>query len=379
MKNTGNLYSKICDMDNLKLAHNNAKKGKGWYSEVKDVDNHLEQRLKDLQAMLINHSYKTSEYTTFMKTEGSKEREIYKLPYYPDRICQWAILQVIEPFLIKNMITHTYSAIPNRGIHTIVRELRGHTKVKHLQGKRKEVWIPSVLVLDPENTAYCLKIDARKYYPSINHEILKQKYRGLFKDKELIWLLDEVIDSTDGDTGIPIGNYLSQYSGNFYLSSFDHWVKEVKGVKYYWRYMDDIVILGSSKSELHSLKIEFDEYMGRELKLVIKDNWQVFPSKVRGIDFVGYRFFGEYTLLRKSTCKQFKQKMREISKKRENNVALSYNDWCSFNSYVGWLVHCDSHRLFQKYAQPNVEYMHNYYLKEVKGNAEICKRKIHGY
>ena len=175
--------------------------------------------------------------------------------------------------------------------------------------------------------------------------------------------------------GIPIGNYVSQYDGNFNLSVVDHWLKEIKGVKYYFRYMDDMVIFGSSKEELHKLKRELDEFMAVNLKQVLKHNWQVFPTKVRGVDFVGYRFFGEYTLLRKSTCKTFKRRMLSISSKRENNVSPTYSEWCSFNSYVGWLQHCDSFRLYQKYVEPNVEYMHNYYLKEVKGNAEICKRK----
>lgn len=139
--------------------------------------------------------------------------------------------------------------------------------------------------------------------------------------------------------------------------------------------MDDMVIFGSSKEELHKLKRELDEFMAVNLKQVLKHNWQVFPTKVRGVDFVGYRFFGEYTLLRKSTCKTFKRRMLSISSKRENNVSPTYSEWCSFNSYVGWLQHCDSFRLYQKYVEPNVEYMHNYYLKEVKGNAEICKRK----
>lgn len=264
----------------------------------------------------------------------------------------------------------------------------------------------SVLVSDPEGTAYCLKMDVRKYYPTMVHEVLKEKFRKLFKDKELIWLLDEIIDSIStcpaseenieiltefgmcvnvmvDDTGrefidgvgIPIGNYLSQYCGNFNLSPLAHWLKEEKKVKYQYFYMDDLVILGSSKEELHKLKREIDEFLAVNMKQTIKHNWQVFPSKVRGIDFVGYRFFGEYTLLRKSTCKNFKRKMLEISAKRENNVSPTYGEWCSFNSYKGWLENCDSYRLYQKYAKPNEEYMHNYYLKEVKGNAEICKRK----
>ena len=297
--------------------------------------------------------------------------------------------------------------IPNRGIQPIINQLRGYKKKIKKDGKVvAEKWIPSILVSDPEATKYCLKLDVRKYYPSIVHDVLKAKYRELFKDEELIWLMDEIIDSistcpateenieilqrlgvavniiiddngrefVDG-VGIPIGNYVSQYDGNFNLSVVDHWLKEVKGVKYYFRYMDDMVIFGSSKEELHKLKRELDEFMAVNLKQVLKHNWQVFPTKVRGVDFVGYRFFGEYTLLRKSTCKTFKRRMLSISSKRENNVSPTYSEWCSFNSYVGWLQHCDSFRLYQKYVEPNVEYMHNYYLKEVKGNAEICKRK----
>lgn len=407
MKNTGDLFSQICSMENLRKAHKNAKRGKGWYKEVKQVDSNLEYYLTRLQENLIEHRYHTSKYVTFNKKEGAKQREIYKLPYYPDRICQWAILQVIEPYLIKNLTKDTYSAIPNRGIQPIINQLRGYEKVIKKDGKVvKKQWIPSILVSDPEGTAYCLKMDVRKYYPSLVHDVLKQRYRDLFKDDELIWLLDEIIDSIstfpaneenleilqrlgiyadviiddegrayfDG-VGIPIGNYLSQYGGNVNLAPLDHWLKEVKGVKYYFRYMDDMVILGSSKEKLHQLKRDIDEFMATNMKQVIKDNWQVFPTKVRGIDFVGYRFFGEYTLLRKSTCKTFKKKMLAISKKRENNVSPTYGEWCSFNSYKGWLKHCDSYRLFQKYIAPNVEYMQNYYLKEVKGNAEICKGK----
>lgn len=114
MKRYGNLYQKICSMDNLKEAHRNARKGKGWYAEVKEVDTHLEEYLTKLQEMLVNHTYHTSPYEKFIRKENGKEREIFKLPYFPDRICQWAILQVIEPYLLRNMTSTTYSAIPGK-------------------------------------------------------------------------------------------------------------------------------------------------------------------------------------------------------------------------------------------------------------------------
>lgn len=178
-------------------------------------------------------------------------------------------------------------------------------------------------------------------------------------------MIDEIIDSTPGDTGIPIGNYISQYSGNYYLSDFDHWIKEVKKVKYYFRYMDDIVIFGSSKEKLHQLRKEIDEYFRTKLKLKVKENWQVFPTYVRGVDFVGYRVFMNYKLLRKSTCKRFKRKMVTLNKKRLEGKQLNYSEWCSINSYKGWLIHCDSYRLSEKYIKPIQSYADDYYLQNI--------------
>lgn len=392
MTGTKDLFDSICSMDNLYRAYLNAKSGKGWYKEVKQIEKRPFYYLAGLQYMLRNHLFKTSEYEIFILNEGKKKRDVYKLPFFPDRIAQWAILQVIEPFLIAHMTTDTYSAIPGKGIQPIVDDLRGHYKTKIIDGKKKSVWVPSILLSDEENTRYCYKIDFHHYYQSINHEVLKKKYREVFKDPELLWLLDEIADSintateedlielslsgeveVDPNTGIPIGNYMSQYSGNFYLSSFDHWVKEVLHVKHYYRYMDDVVIFASTKEELHEIHRRVTAYTQENLHLNIKGNYQIFPTKVRGVDFVGYRFFGEYTLLRKSTAINFKRKMRTCRNKMENNIPPTYSEWCSFNSYRGWLGNCDSYRLFKKYMEPLIEYMQDYYEKEVKGHAEVYR------
>lgn len=392
MTGTKDLFNSICSMDNLYRAYQNAKSGKGWYKEVKQIEKRPFYYLAGLQYMLKNHLFKTSEYEIFILNEGKKKRDVYKLPFFPDRIAQWAILQVIEPFLVANMTADTYSAIPGKGIQPIINDLRGYYKTKRVDGKKKSVWVPSILLSDEENTRYCYKIDLHHYYQSINHEVLKQKFRKVFKDPELLWLLDEIVDSintateedlielslsgeieVDPNTGIPIGNYMSQYSGNFYLSSFDHWVKEELHVKHYYRYMDDVVIFASSKEELHEIHRKVTAYTRDYLHLNIKGNYQIFPTKVRGVDFVGYRFFGEYTLLRKSTAINFKRKMRACRKKMENNIPPTYSEWCSFNSYKGWLGNCDSYRLFKKYMEPLIEYMQNYYEREVKDHGEVYK------
>lgn len=367
-KRIGGLYSQIYDMDNLRRAHLNARKGKGWYEEVKLVDLYPEFYLSNLQKQLIKHTYKTSSYEKFIKKEGHKLRTIYKLPYFPDRIAQWAIIQVIEKYLLKNFTTDTYSSIPNMGIHKALFKLQ---KVCHN---------------DTTGTMYCLKLDIRHFYQNINHKILKEKYRKIFKDKELLNILDEVIDSIstaeeedlknfygesliDWETGIPIGNYLSQYSGNLYLSSFDHWIKEVLKVKYYFRYMDDIIILHSSKVELHKIKEQIASYLNSKLRLTLKSNWQIFPTSKRGIDFVGYRVFPDYTLLRKTTAKHFKKKMVKIRKKVQfNNQLMNYSDWCSINSYKGWLLHCDSYHLYTKYVLPLEIHSNRYYNIIIRGD-----------
>lgn len=346
MKRTGFLYEKIYDLDNLKIAHKNARRGKSWYKEVKMIDNEPYKYLSVLQLQLKNQTYTTSDYVIFEKQEGSKLREIYKLPYFPDRVCQWALLQMIEPILMKQLISDTYSAIPGRGIHLAMSRL-----TKSIKG-------------DMSGTQYCLKLDVKKYYPNINHDILKSIYRKIFKDEKLLWLIDEIIDSTEGNKGIPIGNYMSQWSGNLYLSPFDHWLKECIGVKHYYRYMDDIVILHESKKFLHELKTKIVYYLKSELDLEIKNNWQVFPTSIRGIDFLGYRIFPDFILLRKGTLKRMKRKVNLIKKHLGVNDNITHNQWCSLNSYYGWLVYCDSYKLHEKYISPLKLQMEKFY-KEV--------------
>lgn len=390
MKRYGNLYEKICSMENLERAYKNAKKGKGWYQEVKQIEENPQYYLELLQSMLRNHTYKTSKYETFIKKDGKKEREIYKLPFFPDRIAQWAVLQVIEPQLLAYFTDDTYSAIPNKGIHAAFKKLR------------------KAVDEHPEEMTYCLKIDCKKFYPSIDHDILKQKFRKKYKDPELLELIDEIIDSIstcpateenidfyagqgkeikivtgnngqefiDG-IGIPIGNYFSQYDGNYFLSEFDHWIKEVKHIKHYYRYMDDMRIFASSKEELHLLLQEIEAYLNIKLNLRLKGNYQIFPSFIRGIDFVGYRIFKDYTLLRKSTCQEFERKMTAIRKKIESGQEMNYSEWCSINSYKGWLKHCDSYRLSEKYIVPIQQYADEYYNNHIKAKKKKKGGKNH--
>lgn len=171
------------------------------------------------------------------------------------------------------------------------------------------------------------------------------------------------VQSINPSTSLFLGK---RYDGNFYLSDFDHFMKEVVHVKHYYRYMDDICVFADSKEELHRILVIMENYLNTELNLRVKDNYQIFPTFIRGVDFVGYRIFRHYTLLRKSTADQLKQKMTAIRIKVESGHEMNYSEWCSINSYQGWLKYCDSNRLSEKYIDPLLPYADSYYKIHVK-------------
>jgi len=313
MKRMSNLYQQICSLENLQLADARACKGKGFQYGVRLHNQNKEANILQLQQMLLNKTYKTSTYTTF-KVFEPKERDVYRLPYFPDRITHHAVMNVFEPIFVACFTNDTYSCIKGKGIHAAL------TSVK-------------LALKNEPQTTFCLKLDITKFYPSINHNTLKLLLRRKFKDNDLLWLLDEIIDSAEG---LPIGNYLSQYLANFYLTYFDHWIKETKAVKYYFRYADDIVILHNDKQYLHNLLNDIKTYLHTNLQLTVKGNYQVFPVAARGIDFVGYKAYHTHTLLRKS----IKQSFARMMKNRKNDASIA--------SYYGWAKHCNSINLLNK-------------------------------
>jgi retron-type reverse transcriptase len=320
MKRINNLYQRICSVENLRLADSIARKGKLTRPGVVKHDRNQEVNIRVLHESLINKTYTTSEYTTFTIYE-LKERLIFRLPYFPDRIIHHAVMNILEPIFIATFTADTYSCIKNRGIHAAAAAVR-----KALG--------------DIPGTRFCLKLDIKKFYPNVDHEILKQLLRRKIKDKDLLWLLDGIIDSAEG---LPIGNYLSQYFANFYLTYFDHWIKEDLREKYYFRYADDMVILSDNKPHLHQIFSQIRSYMQDNLKLTIKENYQVFPVDARGIDFVGYVFYHTHTLLRKS----IKQSFARMLRRNKNPQSIA--------SYRGWAMHCNSKNLIRKLLHEQVQ------------------------
>lgn len=356
MKRIGNLFEKVVDIDNLRLADEKARKGKRHSFGVRLHDKAREENLRELQRQLIEGTFRTSEYSVFTIHEP-KERQIYRLPYYPDRILHHAIMNVLEPIWTSVFTADTYSCIKGRGIHAAARKLK------------------KALRTGSENCAYCLKIDITKFYPSLSHDVLKKIIRRKLKDARLLALLDEIIDSAPG---LPIGNYLSQSLANLSLTYFDHWVKERLHLKHYFRYADDIVVLHKDKRHLNSVLAYIEAYLSGRLQLNVKQNKQIFPVAVnhkdkhgRGIDFLGYVFYKSETRLRKSIKQAFCRKAIKLA--RQKASASTFRQ--SVAAWWGWCKHCQSQRLIETLNEKLGNY-ENYFGQEAVGNTAPRKRSV---
>lgn len=328
------LWKEITSIDNILLAHDNARKGKTHYNDVKMIDKNPRYYAEKIRASLLDKTFTTSDYVMQDRFEGGKERIIHVLPYYPDRIIQHALVNVIGPILIRSMIRDTFQSIPKRGNSDARRRVQKFIR-KTPRNERQ----------------YALKMDVKKFYPSINNEIMKNMIERKIKCKDTLWLISDIIDSIDG---LPIGNYTSQIFGNFYLASFDWWVcqnKDDLGISGYFRYCDDIVIFGRSKKHLRNVILPLCvDVLHDKFLLDVKPDWNVFDAPEKdGLDFVGLVFHDDKTRLRNSIAKNLKEKAKTVRNKTSaSDTRASKKKLCdSIVSYKGWVKRSNSKSLWR--------------------------------
>jgi len=329
MKRHGNLWEQVCDIENIRAAHRTARKGKAHYTEVRWVNANEEAALRRIQQMLLDKSFSTSPYEVEERFDGRKVRTIHKLPYYPDRIVQHALVQVCEPIWKGSFIRDTFQSIVGRGTHDARK--RVETVVRGNPG------------------LYALKFDIQKYYPNVNNHILKTQVRRKIKCPDTLWLIDDIIDSNQG---LPIGNYTSQYFGNVYLSSFDWWVKQRIKPRAYFRYCDDLVLLADSAAEAHQYRETLFEKLDADYALTVKPDWQVFPVDARGLDFVGFVFKSSGTRIRKSIAKGVRKKAKSIRLKDRHMTPYQIANGAG--SYWGWCKHGGGKGLWHNEMKPDI-------------------------
>lgn len=330
LKRKGYIYEKVYDIDNIKHAILKASLGKRKQKRVKLILDNMNYYAYQIQMMLKNKVYVPSHPHVTVINDGTskKTRTIYKPNFYPDQIIHWALMLQLEPIIMKSMYEYNCGSVPNRGTSYGQKAIRN--------------WLDS----DYKNTKYCLKMDVKKFYPSIDNDILKYMFRKKIKDPNCLWLIDTIIDSNDGQ---PIGYYTSQWFANFFLEEMDHMIKEKLGVKYYIRYVDDLVLFGANKKKLHKVKKSIESYLN-SIKLHIKGNWQVFRVNKRDVDFLGLRFYRNKTMLRKRNALRIKRRVRKIQRKGY----LNDKDASAIISYWGWIKRSDSFYFYHKYIKPVV-------------------------
>lgn len=311
MKTYNNLYKEIYNFDNLHNAYLKARKCKRFKHEVLEYSNNLEENLLQLHNVLIHNMYEPSPYRSFIVKEP-KERLILCLPFC-DRVLHHAICNIIEPIFDKTFIKDSYACRKGKGVIAGV--------------KRVEKFVNGVLKF---GDIYCLKMDVKKYFYSINHDVLKRIIRKKIRCVNTLNLLDRIIDSID-NPGLPIGSLTSQLFANVYLNQIDHFIKEILRAKYYIRYMDDMLILSNNKADLHYYLAEITDYIENVLHLKLNNKTQIFPIK-RGIDFLGYRQFKHYRILRKRVLKTNYKKFKKLANNDGNlkTRLLSFLNICSY-------------------------------------------------
>lgn len=338
--------SDCSSVGNLRIAHARAKRRKQHHKCVTEFEKNEVELLVKLKKSLDSGVFKTSEYTFRIINDSGKERVIAKLPYYPDRIVHHAYMAYLEPEFTKRFSSRSHASIPGRGIHAALRQVR------------------YMLLHYPERTKYCFKMDVKKCFWNVDHEIMKDKLRELPCDSALYHALDELVDSFPQKddlisgirircgTGVPIGNYPSQYLVNYLFTDYDKLLERL-GLLHV-RYMDDICIFTATKADAHVVKNMTFRYFRDVLKMEIKDNWQVYPVDSRGVDFVGYRIFRNRVLYRKADFQRFRKRISEVYKHALLG-ALTDKDVSRIYSYAGWLRWCTPkarRTVYERYFEP---------------------------
>jgi len=318
MRRHGNLFSRIIDLDNLRLAFARARRGKSWQNAVQRVERNLAENLDNLRESLAGKTFCTSPYRTKVIHEP-KTRTIYRLPFYPDRIVQHALMNVIEPIWDGMFIADSYACRQGKGLHA------GSRKTMKLVRKYR----------------YCLKGDISKFYPSIDHNILFVLVQQKIKCPDTLWLLRNIVYSVPGGKNVPIGNFTSQWFGNLYMNELDRLVKHDLKVEGYVRYCDDFCLFHEDKRFLHEALGRIRTFLVERLRLRLSKE-DIFPVG-RGVDFLGYRHFPKYLLLRKSTAKRVKARVRKLPDLLAWGKLSLEQFRSSLASTLGWLKWANAH------------------------------------
>jgi len=295
MKRVGHLIETISDLDNLYLAFYKASLGKKGKNEVICFAKNLDENLQILRRQILSGDVSVGNYRYF--TIFDPKKRLICAASFSERVLHHAIMNVCHPYFERNLITDSYATRVGKGVYSALD--KAMKAMSHYD--------------------YVAKLDVRKYFDSISHEVLKSKLRHLFKDEPLLAILGKIIDSyeTKAGCGLPIGNLTSQYFANLYLSDIDHFAKEQLQIPVYLRYMDDVIFFGNDKKTLLSQVALLDE---KVKTLLVNFKTPVVADTNQGVPFLGYKIRRHRMTLTARSRNRFKRKLSQYHDLLEENT-----------------------------------------------------------
>ena len=329
-KTLRNQYYKKLSYEKLMEAHNKSKKGKGYRKEIILFNLKQEEYIMWLYEQLKNKTYIHGGYTKFFVKEP-KIRKIEKSRYIDRIVHRWVVDNFLEPFFVPQFISTSYACLKGRGMHKSA--LYVQKTMKHC----KQKW----------GNYYILKMDIAKYFDNINKNILLKILEEKIKDKDLMWLLKQILFAQPREKSIEIGNYTSQMFANIYLHQADTYIKHELKVKYYCRYMDDAIIFTKTKQEAKEILEKLKEYLKTKLELEFNKKTQIFKSK-QGVNFCGYKI-NEYRMkIRDKGKRKLKKKIAFLKHEIKNGKMTSKEAKKYLAGHMGYIKYANTQNLMNK-------------------------------
>ncbi len=334
MKRQGGLFGRISRFENLLSAHDRAARGKRDRPSVARFEFNLERELLSLQDDLASGSYRPGTFFTF-EVRDPKRRAICAAPFR-DRVVHHALCAVLEPHFERRAISDSYACRQGKGTHAAIERTRYFAHCYK----------------------YFLKCDVRKFFASIDHAVLRTLLRRLFKENDLLDLLDRIIAHAPPDAatgkGLPIGNLTSQHFANLYLGELDHYLKEQRRVKGYLRYMDDFLLFADDKPTLHLLLADIRHFLAEHLCLVLKEEATLLMPVTEGTPFLGFRIYPGLIRLNQRTRQRFRSKVLALGHRHAQGLVDHANLSATAASLYAHVAHADSYRLRCRVASVNM-------------------------
>ena len=341
MKSYNNLWNTFISKENILLSVKNASKGKKNLrikSLYKNLTNPETADLYFNKIVYIVNDFKPPSHIPKQIIDGTSRKVRYiVVPKTYEKIIHHMLVNTLKPLFLKGAYEYCFT-IGSRVDGRQTGQVHGKKVIEH--------WTKTA----GRDMDYCLKMDIKHFFENIKTENLKKKLSKYIKDQKFKEFLFNILDAIPDELGQPLGFYLSQWTSDWYLQDLDHFIKEKLHVKYYARFRDDMVCFSSDKEFLHNVRKEVSKFLEKE-GLELNKKWQVFKFDNRPLDFMGFKFYRDKTVLRKNLLKR----ARRVGNKIVNNSeTFTEKDAKRFISYAGWFKHSDTYNYYNDYVKQTI-------------------------